>query len=412
MTDELKAVNDQLQQQVDELSEMVDLLQRAVASLQNDESSPQLESRELELVTSTSSEERLTPRDLHPSAPVTERTRRHLLKMAGGAAVAAVAGAAMLDRAEPVAATTGDPLFLGYKHFAANMTRINNGSGAAVLGNDLSTEKTLFWADNRTSALAEAVGARADGRDAGAGIDGYGGTGVRGTGVHSTVGASTGVGGTGDTGVRGIGAFVGVSGVGSGAGSFGVGATGTRAALILASGTGSQPPNRTDAHSAGEIDIDANGTTWLCVKDGTPGTWRKIGGSNTSGAFHAISPVRAFDSRWTGNTRLSAGSSSKVVSVADAHDLNGIVTTVDIVPAGATAIAYNLTVTRTIGQGFLSANPGDATAITASSINWFGDNQDIANGLIVALDGSRQIKIFFGGGGSTDFVVDVTGYYR
>ena len=76
------------------------------------------------------------------------------------------------------------------------------------------------------------------------------------------------------------------------------------------------------------------------------------------------------------------------------------------------AIAYNVTVTRTTGQGFLSVNPGDATAVTSSSINWFGESQDIANGLIVALDGSRQIKVFGGGGGSTDFVIDVTGYFR
>ena len=410
MTDELKAVNDQLQQQVDELSEMVDLLQRAVAALQNDPS-PVQKSPDLALVTDDAGDERLTPRDLHPAAPVTERTRRHLLKLAGGAAVAAVAGTAMFDRADPAAATTGDTMLVGYRHFAANMTRINNGSGLPVVGNALTGEKTLFWADNRASALSDAVGVRGDGLDNGAGLDGYGGTGVRGTGISSVAGSGTGVAGGGDTGVRGSGAIVGVSGIGSGPAAFGLGGVGTRAALLLASGTGSQPPNRTDAHSAGEIDIDANGTAWLCVKDGTPGTWRKIGGANTAGAFHAIPPVRAFDSRWAGNTRLGPGQ-SKVVSVADAHDLNGVVTTADVVPPGATAIAYNLTVTRTSGQGFLSANPGDATTITSSSINWFGENQDIANGLIVALDGSRQIKVFFGGGGSTDFIVDVTGYYR
>lgn len=412
MTDELTAASDDLQRQVDELSEMVDLLQRAVAALQGD-SNPAREADEFALLANRAGDEEvLTPRELHPSAPVTERSRRHVLKLAGGAAVAAVAGAAMIDRARPAAANTGDAMLVGYKYYAGNMTRINNGTGAPVLGNALNTEKTLFWADNRASALPEAVGVRGDGLDNGAGIDGYGGTGVRGTGISSVAGNGTGVAGSGDAGVRGTGAIIGVSGIGSGPAAFGLGGTGTRAALLLASGTGSQPPNRTDAHVAGEIDIDANGTTWLCVKDGTPGTWRKIGGSNTSGAFHAVSPVRAFDSRWAGNTRLSATASSKVVSVADAHDLNGVVTTADVVPPGATAIAYNLTVTRTSGQGFLSANPGDATAITSSSINWFGENQDIANGLIVALDGSRQIKVFFGGGGSTDFIVDVTGYYR
>ena len=303
-------------------------------------------------------------------------------------------------------------MLVGYKHRAQNLTRITNAPTAGTaIDNPLTTEKTLFWADNRNSVLSDAVGVRGDGLDTGAGVDGYGGTGVRGTGVSPTPGNSTGVAGVSDTGVRGTGTSFGVAGIGTAAGSIGVGATGARAALFIASGTGSQPPNRTDSHLGGEIDLDANGTLWLCVKDGLPGVWRKVGGPETSGALHAISPVRAFDSRWSGNTRLSANL-TKVVSVADAHDLAGAVTTAGVVPPGATAIAYNITVTRTTGQGYLSVNPGDAVQATSSSINWFGENQDIANGLIVSLDGNRQIKVFGGGGGSTDFVIDITGYFR
>jgi hypothetical protein len=46
-----------------------------------------------------------------------------------------------------------------------------------------------------------------------------------------------------------------------------------------------------------------------------------------------------------------------------------------------------------------------------SSINWFTSGLSLANGLVVTLDTNRQIKVFCGGGGSTDFLIDVLGYY-
>lgn len=193
-------------------------------------------------------------------------SRRNLLKLAGGAAIAATAGSLLLDGARPVAADSNQALIGGRANFVQDITYIRNATGtngAPVGGSVLTSERTMFWADNRLSTLATAIGVRGDGRESGTGIDG---SGVTGTGTT-----------TGGIGIAGI---------------------GPRAALASSSGTGSQPPNRTDAHSAGEIDIDANGTTWLCVADGTPGTWRKLGGTNTAGALHAIDPVRAFDSRW------------------------------------------------------------------------------------------------------------------
>ena len=55
--------------------------------------------------------------------------------------------------------------------------------------------------------------------------------------------------------------------------------------------------------------------------------------------------------------------------------------------------------------------PGDATASNGSSINWFGPNQDPANGLTAKLDANRQVQVFCGGDSATDFMIDVTGYY-
>jgi len=358
-------------------------------------------------------------RAVPPSTQTEDRlptgSRRTVLKMAGGAAAATIAGVVMGDHARPAAAATGDSVFAGKRNSASHRTTLQNGTTAGPLpGEPLTTEKTLFWADNTASTLKDAIGLRADGRESGIGVDGYGGTGVRATGVNrglEATGGFVGVIGVGDP-MPGLGA-IGVAGLGQGFGprAYGVYAQGSSAALILSPGTKVPPPQRVDAHDAGEIEIDGDGAIWVCVADGSPGTWRSIGATTSAGSLYPIVPTRAYDSRWPGNGPLPAGA-SKLISVADGHDLAGVTTGVDVVPKGATAIAYNITVTDTVGAGFLSVNPGSATTFASSSINWFGDNQDIANGLIVGLDDEREVIVFCGGGGTTDFVIDITGYYR
>ena len=75
-------------------------------------------------------------------------------------------------------------------------------------------------------------------------------------------------------------------------------------------------------------------------------------------------------------------------------------------------MAFNATVTQTTGPNFLSVVPGDATGFTASTMNWSAANQSVANGSIVKLDASRQIKVFNGDGtGSTQVLIDITGYF-
>jgi len=228
----------------------------------------------------------------------------------------------------------------------------------------------------------------------------------------SATGTTHGVFAIGPIGLLGSGDDVGVLGVGAGASAVGVSASGQRAALRLtpATPTATPPPARNDAHLVGEIDVDPAGNVWLCVASGSPGQWRKIGGPATAGAFHAFNPTRVFDSRWPGNAPL-AGGLQNVVSVADGRDLAGVVSAPNLVPAGATAIAFNLTISQTVGSGYLSVAPGTATTVTASSINWSTANQDIANGLIVAIDETRRVKIFGGGGGSAHYIIDVAGYF-
>lgn len=133
-----------------------------------------------------------------------------------------------------------------------------------------------------------------------------------------------------------------------------------------------------------------------------------------STGFVPITPVRAYDSRQAGYAVKGplAPNTDRVVSIKDAHDVVGGVIAADVVPAGAKAIACNLTATRTTGPNFLALTPGDATSYSASAINWIGPGVSIANGLIVATDVDRQVRVWNGNGaGSTDFIVDVTGYF-
>ena len=165
-------------------------------------------------------------------------------------------------------------------------------------------------------------------------------------------------------------------------------------------------PPASGLYATGDVFCDAAGNLWACVAGGTPGSFRKLAGPASAGALHAINPARAYDSRLSDGP-LAVGA-MRTVAVATAT------TGGTLVPSGATAIAYNLTVTRTVGAGWLAIVPHAAPFGGTSSINWFGAGQTLANGGIVKLGGNRQCDIWSGGGAgaSTQLVIDVTGYYE
>lgn len=71
-----------------------------------------------------------------------------------------------------------------------------------------------------------------------------------------------------------------------------------------------------------------------------------------------------------------------------------------------------MTVTGTTGGfGYLAINPGGNTVEGASTINWFGAGQSLANGVALSLNGSRQVTVICNGGGNTHFIIDVAGYF-
>ncbi len=135
-------------------------------------------------------------------------------------------------------------------------------------------------------------------------------------------------------------------------------------------------------------------------------------GADPGTVFHPITPVRAYDSRITAYSVNGPipNNSSRVVDISAGHDLiTGAVTLADAVPAGATAITYNLTSDASTTVGFVAITPGNAGTFATSALNLNGT--PLANGGTVAIAGDRTVKVFVGGGGSTQIIIDVTGYY-
>jgi hypothetical protein len=135
-------------------------------------------------------------------------------------------------------------------------------------------------------------------------------------------------------------------------------------------------------------------------------------GADPGTVFHPITPVRAYDSRITAypvNGPIP-NNSSRVVDISAGHDLaTGAVTLADAVPVGATAITYNLTSDASTTVGFVAITPGNAATFATSALNLNGT--PLANGGTVAIAGDRTVKVFVGGGGSTQIIIDVTGFY-
>ena len=82
---------------------------------------------------------------------------------------------------------------------------------------------------------------------------------------------------------------------------------------------------------------------------------------------------------------------------------------VDLGIPGARTAVINMTVTGTVGAGYVAVFRADIAWPGNSSVNWSGPDQNIANGVITPVDATGKIKIR-GGDGSTHVVIDRIGY--
>jgi hypothetical protein len=127
--------------------------------------------------------------------------------------------------------------------------------------------------------------------------------------------------------------------------------------------------------------------------------------NNNGATFKPVTPARILD------TRDSTGLAGKFTN-GGARKLQ--VTGAGGVPAGATAITGNLTVTQQSAGGYLSVSPGVPPANPATSNLNFPVSDNRANGLFAPLDGSGALWIVYksgAAGATTQVILDVTGYF-
>ena len=124
------------------------------------------------------------------------------------------------------------------------------------------------------------------------------------------------------------------------------------------------------------------------------------GGSTTFGAastYHAVTPARILDTRNTGSVGANGTVNVPVTGVAG-------------VPANATAVTLNLTVTNAKAPGFLTAWPTGLTTPVVSNLN-FVPGRTLPNLVTVKVGSGGNVSILNGALASSDVIVDIAGYF-
>jgi uncharacterized repeat protein (TIGR01451 family) len=122
-----------------------------------------------------------------------------------------------------------------------------------------------------------------------------------------------------------------------------------------------------------------------------------------SGSFYALTPCRLVDTRLLPNGPLAGP--ALVAGQERPFTLAGHCA----LPASATSVALNVTVTNTAGSGFVTVWPDGDPRPPTSTIN-FSAGQTRANNAVVKLGGSGALRVVAAAG--TDLLIDVTGYFQ
>ncbi|WP_284576941.1 hypothetical protein [Streptomyces sp. 2P-4] len=124
----------------------------------------------------------------------------------------------------------------------------------------------------------------------------------------------------------------------------------------------------------------------------------------TAGAeFTAHAPTRLLDTRdGTGaaKAKVAGRSSARVKAAGNAR-----------IPAGATAVALNVTVTNTVEAGYVTAFAGKGARRPDTSNLNYAPGQTVPNLVIVPVGDDGHVELFNGGWAPVDLIADVTGYF-
>jgi hypothetical protein len=298
-----------------------------------------------------------------PAPESKQISRRKLLT---GVAASAVGAGTLLMRAAPQAvAATGGNLILGSANDANTSTILSNSSSSAP-------SPLLSLTNMAERAITAVAGTNFDG------VTGTSSAGASGAGVSGV--SASGYGVYGDS-TSGYALFAG------GNGRFGLNAH-------LAMGS---PVSGT--YAKGDIVRDTNAAVFICVVSGTPGTWKKVVGPDSS-SLHLIPPARMVDTFSGVGLAVGAFSGPRLVNFRTAP-----------IPPSAIGILASLTTYAPSGLFGASGGASVAPAGAASGINTnsWGPDDGTSNGFAVtSLSSGGLLQIYTS---STVYVtVDVAGY--
>jgi hypothetical protein len=321
-------------------------------------------------------------------------SRRALLKLGGAAAAAGVAATAALVTSE------GSQTAHAADHTALMIGEANTGTNTTSLAITGSSSANVLFSVDASNSNYVNVEAIAGYTNVAHGV-GVAGASPLGYGVYAN--SASGI------------ALVAVNGTGTGvnaASGNGVGGvfSGGRAPLNLALGGAPGAPTA-NFHGAGDIYLDSLAALWVCIADGTPGTWVRVA-TVANGALggtitYLSTPIRLLDARTSPGTAVVtrgplAGNETYAFTVAG---LGG-----SGIPSSAQGLIANVTVLGPSGAGNLSLFPAPGPGPSVASMTFGTPGLFLANGVNVAIGTAGQIEIQNQSSGTTPLVLDAVAF--
>jgi hypothetical protein len=178
------------------------------------------------------------------------------------------------------------------------------------------------------------------------------------------------------------------------------------------SGAGSNPPdisninfsaNQTVPNSV-TVPVGSDGkVTLLNSSDGSTQLIADVSGyyldgtPAVAGAFVPVGPARFVDTRTSSPVGADSVLSFQVAGVGG-------------IPADASAVVFNLTVTNPTSFGHIRAYPAGTTAPTTSNVN-FSANETVPNMVTVPIGSNGKVSLLNTSAGTSNLIADISGYY-
>lgn len=121
--------------------------------------------------------------------------------------------------------------------------------------------------------------------------------------------------------------------------------------------------------------------------------------------FYSLTPCRLVDTR---NASSTNGGPVFNASTTRSFAVRGNCG----VPAGARAVALNVTITNPTAGSWLTLWPSGQTRPNISTINFEASDASLANGAIVGLSTNAQDLSVYNDFGNVHVILDVTGYFQ